>query len=42
MLAAKARARELERAVSQLLVTARQLGVTPAELPAEIDRLLRG
>lgn len=40
MLAAKARARELERAVMQLLVTAHQLGVTPAELHAEIDRLL--
>lgn len=41
MLAAKARARELERAVTQLLVTAHQLGVTPAELHVEIDRLLR-
>jgi GntR family transcriptional regulator len=41
MQAAKLRAQELERAVAQLLVTAHQLGVTPAELHAEIDRLLR-
>jgi hypothetical protein len=40
MQAAKLRAQELERSVAQLLVTARQLGVTPAELHAEIDRLL--
>ncbi len=41
ILAAKTRTYELERAVAQLLVTAHQLGVTPAELHAEIDRLLR-
>ena len=41
ILAAKTRAYELERAVAQLLVTAHQLGITPAELHAEIDRLLR-
>ena len=41
ILAAKTRAYELERAVAQLLVTAHQPGITPAELHEEIDRLLR-
>ncbi len=35
---AEVRARELERAVAQLLITAYQLGITPDELHAEIDR----
>lgn len=35
------RAHEFEQAVTRLLVTAHQLGVTPAEIHAEIDRLLR-
>lgn len=37
---AKARAHQFEQAVTQLLVTAHQLGVTPAQIHAEIDRLL--
>ena len=34
-------AHEFEQAVTRLLETAHQLGVTPAEIHAEIDRLLR-
>lgn len=37
---AKVRAQQFEQAVIQLLVTAHQLGVTPAQIHAEIDRLL--
>lgn len=35
------RTREFEQAVTRLLVTAHQLGVPPAEIHAEIDRLLK-
>jgi DNA-binding transcriptional regulator YhcF (GntR family) len=38
---AEARAHEFEQAVTGLLVTAHQLGMTPAEIHAEIDRLLK-
>lgn len=37
----KTRAHEFEQAVTRLLMTAHQLGVAPAEIHAEIDRLLK-
>jgi DNA-binding transcriptional regulator YhcF (GntR family) len=37
---AKAQAQQFEQAVTHLLVTAHQLGVTPAQIHAEIDRRL--
>ena len=37
---AKVRAQQFEQAVTNLLVTAHQLGITPAQIHAEIDRLL--
>ncbi len=37
-MAAEARARAIERAVGQLLITAHQLGFTPAEVRAELER----
>jgi DNA-binding transcriptional regulator YhcF (GntR family) len=39
-LAAEARARELQRLVSQVLMTAYQLGIPPAEVHAELHRQL--